>query len=264
MASTSSNDTPFPATPYKPKYATWPYNPTDFQRSDETDDDIFYHQARLVTHIDDPAITRLTAYYDTILPRTGKIIDMCTSWKSFYPPSIHEAVQKKDLEVYGVGLNAKEMSLNSVFQDEEHWRVVDLNKAPHDVRDAWEREGKELAFDAVTCVVSIDYLIEPLAVCRNLLDATKEGGRVHLVISNRCFSDKVVGRWMVLSERARLELVGDYLHFAGWSDVEIVDLCARGEDGRRITDDHGTVLVDSPRLPGHLDPLWVVRATKAT
>jgi hypothetical protein len=58
--------------------------------------------------------------------------------------------------------------------------------------------------------------------------------------------------------------VTDYLHFAGWKDVEIVDLCARDEDGKRVTDDQGTVLVDSPRLPSHLDPLWVVRATKRT
>lgn len=55
----------------------------------------------------------------------------------------------------------------------------------------------------------------------------------------------------------------DYLHFAGWKNVEIVDLCARDEEGRRVTDDQGTVLVDSPRLPSHLDPLWVVRATNS-
>lgn len=56
----------------------------------------------------------------------------------------------------------------------------------------------------------------------------------------------------------------DYLHFAGWKDVEIVDLCARDESGMRFTDDHGTLLVRSPQLPDHLDPLWVVRGTKRT
>jgi hypothetical protein len=56
----------------------------------------------------------------------------------------------------------------------------------------------------------------------------------------------------------------DYLHFAGWKEVEIVDLCARNESGMRVTDDHGTVLIRSPYLPDHLDPLWVVRATKRT
>jgi hypothetical protein len=58
----------------------------------------------------------------------------------------------------------------------------------------------------------------------------------------------------------------DYLHFAGWSEVEIVDLCARDESGSRVTDDHGTVLstAKSGSVLSHIDPLWVVRATKST
>jgi SAM-dependent methyltransferase len=261
MASTSLDTSPFPATPYSPRYDKWPYNDSDFVRYDENDDGVFYRQPRLVTHIDDPSIARLTQYYDAALPKQGRIMDMCTSWKSFYSPSIKEAIQKGELEVFGVGLNAEEMALNGVFQGPDRWRVLDLNKPPHDARAGWER-GQDLQFDAVTCVVSIDYLNKPLGVCKKLLEATKEGGKVHLVISNRCFPNKVVRRWMMLDERSRLEFVGDYLHFAGWKDVEIVDLCARDENGMRVTDDQGTVIVPSPRLPQHLDPLWVVRGTK--
>ncbi|KAJ4376017.1 hypothetical protein N0V83_001297 [Neocucurbitaria cava] len=231
MSSTSLTTPPntFPAVPYTPTYSQWPYKPTDFQRADPSDDRIFYRQARLVTHIDNPAIRRLTAYYDTVLPRNGRIMDMCTSWKSFYPASVEQAIHKRELEVYGVGLNAAEMRQNAAFVDERYWRVLDLNKEPYDVRAGWEDGGQKLRFDAVTC-----------------------------------FPDKVVRRWMMLSEQARLEFVGDYLQFAGWNNVEIVDLCARDEEGRRVTDDQGTVVLDSPRLPSHLDPLWVVRATKST
>jgi hypothetical protein len=280
MASAASFGTgPFPATPYKPTYDTWPYEESDFTRYDENDDGVFYRQPRLVTHIDDPSIARLTEYYGTVLPTKGRIMDMCTSWKSFYPFEIKEAVQREDLEVYGVGLNAEEMKLNGALKE---WRVLDLNKVPHDVRSGWGDEGNQMKFDATTCVVSIDYLNKPLEICRNLLDGTNEGGRIHLVISNRCFPNKVVRRWMMLSEQQRLEFVGgkwrnmhrqklkpiftklDYLHFAGWKDVEIVDLCARDESGMRVTDDHGTVLIRSPHLPDHLDPLWVVRGTKRT
>ncbi|KAI8943317.1 hypothetical protein NX059_001337 [Plenodomus lindquistii] len=206
MASASIDASAFPATSYKPKYDKWPYSPSDFQRYDENDDAVFYQQARLVTHIDDPSINRLTQYYDTVLPTHGKIMDMCTSWKSFYPYTTKEAVQKKELEVFGVGLNAEEMKLNGLFQDTEHWRVMDLNKAPYDVRAGWA--GSDLKFDAVTCVVSIDYLVKPLDICKNLFDATNEGGQIHLVISNRCFPNKVIRRWMMLSEISRLELVG--------------------------------------------------------
>jgi hypothetical protein len=206
MASAASFGTgPFPATPYTPTYDKWPYDPSDFTRYDENDDGVFYRQPRLVTHIDDPSIARLTEYYGTVLPTKGKIMDMCTSWKSFYPLEVKEAIQRKDLEVYGVGLNAEEMKLNGVLKE---WRVLDLNKPPHDVRSGWGEGGKDMKFDATTCVVSIDYLNKPLEVCKNVLDATKEGGKIHLVISNRCFPNKVVRRWMMLSEQQRLEFVG--------------------------------------------------------
>lgn len=115
-----------------------------------------------------------------------------------------------------MGLNAAEMRENVALVDEGYWRVLDLNKKPYDVRAGWEDGGQELRFDAVTCVVSIDYLVEPLEVCRKLLDAMKEGGRVHLVISNRCFPDKVVRRWMMLSEQARLEFVGGESGLISW------------------------------------------------
>jgi hypothetical protein len=203
MASAASvGSEPFPAASYTPAYDKWPYDASDFTRYDEDDDGVFYRQARLVTHIDDASIARLTEYYGTVLPTKGRIMDMCTSWKSFYPFGIKEAVQRKDLEVYGVGLNAEEMKLNGALKE---WRVLDLNKAPHDVRSGW---GEDLKFDATTCVVSIDYLNKPLEICRNLLDATNEGGKVHLVISNRCFPNKVVKRWMMLDEQSRLEFVG--------------------------------------------------------
>lgn len=94
--------------------------------------------------------------------------------------------------------------------------------------------------DAATCVVSIDYLTKPVEVLRSLRERMREGGSVHLVISNRCFPTKAVRRWLMVGEKERLEMVGDYLVFAGWKEVEIVEL----SDGRRS------------------DPLWVVRGVK--
>ncbi|KAH9866884.1 hypothetical protein IAQ61_007473, partial [Plenodomus lingam] len=255
-ANMTSTPTPYPTKAYTPRYPKWPYSPSDFQRTDPTPDALFYHHPRLVTHIDDAAITRLTAYYAAALPQTGTLLDLCTSWKSFYPPSLHTAIHSHHLTVYGLGLNALEMQQNPVFRDQAHWRVFDLNAPPYQVRAAWPQV--QCAFDAVTCVVSIDYLVEPLEVCRGLLDVTAEGGRVHFVLSNRCFATKVVRKWMMLDEQARLELVGDYLHFSGWQHVEIVDLCARDEAGKRIADDTGRVVVRDAGLPDHLDPLWVV------
>ena len=41
----------------------WPFTPSDFQRMDESDDEVFYDSPRLVYHIDDGAINALTNYY---------------------------------------------------------------------------------------------------------------------------------------------------------------------------------------------------------
>ncbi|KAI6892330.1 hypothetical protein KC355_g21004 [Hortaea werneckii] len=90
--------------------------------------------------------------------------------------------------------------------------------------------------DATTCVVSTDYLVQPLTVFSSLLRLTKPGGSVHLAISNRCFPTKAIARWLQVDEEERLQMVGDYLFFAGWKRIEIVEL----SDGRvRGGDDGG-------------------------
>ncbi|OAL44505.1 hypothetical protein IQ07DRAFT_577993 [Pyrenochaeta sp. DS3sAY3a] len=253
---------PFPSKPYTPTHTTWPYTPLDFTRHDSSPDTLFYLTPRFVTHIDAPAARRLTAYYASVLPCRGAILDLCASWTCFYPTHINQGVKNGDINVYGIGLNAAELGANTAFRGPGYWRVLDLNAPPYDVRGAaWSAQG-DVRFDAITCAVSIDYLTHPLEVCSSLLGAAKAGAALHVVVSNRCFGAKVVRRWMELDEVGRLEFVGDYLHFAGWSDVEIVDLCARDGEGRRVTDERGTVVVGDEGLPGHLDPLWVVRGRK--
>jgi len=57
---------------------------------------------------------------------------------------------------------------------------------------------------------------------------------VHLVVSNRCFPSKVVGRWLRVDEEERLRMVGDYLWFSGWRGVnvgEAEDALAQGGMG---------------------------------
>ena len=89
-------------------------------------------------------------------------------------------------------------------------------------------DGKE-ELDASTCVVSVDYLTRPVEVLRSLRGVTNEGGSVHLVVSNRCFPTKAVGRWLRVSEEKRLEMVGDYLWWSGWRDIEVVVVVRAGE-----------------------------------
>lgn len=102
-------------------------------------------------------------------------------------------------------MNKSELSQNQVLTK---WTTQDLNEDP-EVKIPQD-EGK-VRLDASTCAVSIDYLTKPVEVLQSIRRQTNDGGKVHLIISNRCFAAKVVGRWLKVSEDERLEMVGDYL-----------------------------------------------------
>ncbi|KAK7562720.1 hypothetical protein IWX47DRAFT_907510 [Phyllosticta citricarpa] len=226
--------------------AAWPYTPADFARMDESPDASFYMTPRFVTHIDDAAIERLRAYYTAVLPTRGRILDLCSSWLSHYPPIIARAVANGDLEVLGAGLNADELAANPILARRKgavaavDWPLVrDLNLEP-DLSDVLHERDELL--DAATCVVSVDYLTRPTDVLAGLRRRVKSGGVVHLVLSNRCFATKVVSRWLRVSEDERLDMVADYLAFSGWSRIEVLE--SKG----------------SKTFMGfESDPLWVVR-----
>lgn len=261
--STSSNTPSWPVTPYAPRYDKWPYTARDFTRQDPSTDDSFYSSPRFVTHIDDKAIASLSEYYYANLPRKGRILDFCSSWVSHYPEEVEQAAQKGELRVSGMGMNKKELDANKVLNDGRV--LVDLNEKP-DVAAALEGMGMPKgSLDASTCVVSIDYLTRPVAVLTSLREATRQGGSVHLAISNRCFPTKAVERWLRVDEEERLAMVGDYLWFAGWRGIEVVEL----SDGKVKEEDKEREQAQGS-LQGFMswmgmasrDPIWVVRAVK--
>lgn len=249
--------TTFPTTPYHPRHATWPYTPADFTRADPTPDPTFYSAPRYVTHIDDHAIRLLQTYYAQTLPQPGRILDLCSSWISHFPPALEAAAttttrtdnnnstkdptQAPDLEVTGLGLSFPELAANRILT---HRITHDLNADPFLPATV---PGE---LDAATCVVSVDYLASPREVLGSLRGRMKRGGVVHLVVSNRCFPSKVVGRWLRVDEEERLRMVGDYLWFSGWRGVEVVVL----SDGR-VQGEGGWFGFGG----GRVDPLWVVR-----
>jgi len=264
-ASSPKPTTSWATTLYVPRHASWPYSPRDFMRQDESTDDGFYSSPRFVTHIDDAAIASLREYYHTVLPRKGRILDFCSSWISHYPAEVESAADKGDVKVTGMGMNAAELEANKVLNAGR--LLIDLNKDA-DIAKTLEQHGgeKDGKLDASTCVVSIDYLTSPLQVLTSLLSATKVGGTVHLAISNRCFPTKAVGRWLRISEEERLQMVGDYLWFAGWRHIEIVELSDGSVDAAQREKMRGMGglqgLMSGVFGMGGRDPIWVVRAVK--
>jgi hypothetical protein len=238
MTSTSPPSS-FPSTPYTARHGgKWPYTPADFDRQDPSPDDVFYQPTRLVTHIDDQAISKLTQYYASSLPSKGKILDLCSSWVSHYPPKVGMGVAKGEMKVIGMGMNKAELEENSILTT----RVVkDLNEDPTLPAEA---EG----LNAATCVVSIDYLTRPVEVLKEVHERLVPGGEVHLAISNRCFPTKAIRRWLRIDEEERLQMVGDYLWFAGFRKIDIFTLSDGAGNGGGWS--------------SRCDPLWVVRGRK--
>lgn len=227
----------FSTRPYQPAKpdGPFPYSTSDMTPMEPGNDTSFYSQPRFVTHIDDNAIQTLRQYYAGVLPKKGQILDFCSSWISHYPREVEDAMKTGELGILGTGMNQSELSQNPVLSA---WALQDLNEVP-DVKLPLLQGQRNEKIDASTCVVSIDYLTKPVDVLRSIREQTNKNGTVHLVISNRCFPTKVVGRWLKIDEEERLEMVGDYLWWSGWKNVEIVTVVAKS---------------------WMHDPLWVVRA----
>ncbi|KAK5705854.1 hypothetical protein LTR17_021296 [Elasticomyces elasticus] len=241
----STSSKTWPVTQYHPRHGSWPYSPSDFDRQDPSSDSGFYSTPRFVTHIDDAAIATLREYYDTVLPRNGRILDFCSSWVSHYPSAVEQAAASGELKVTGMGMNKAELDANKVLNN---GRVLaDLNDSPEvaaALRNAKLISDDSEYLDASTNVVSTDYLTQPVEVLKSLRSVTKNGGKC--------------------SEDERLQMIGDYLHFAGWKEIEIVELSngkvadggAEGQQAGNLQSLMGWMGMN------HRDPLWVVRATK--
>ncbi len=186
--------------PDDPRYAEFPSD--FFQRVDESTDEQFYGTPRLVTHIDDGAIDAVGALYEQLALHDGDVLDLMSSWVS------HFRKAPKSLTVLGMNefeLDRNTMATQRVFQD--------LNVNPGLPFDADQ-------FDAVTCVVSIDYLTRPIEVLEDVRRVVRPGGRVVITFSNRCFPTKAIRGWLMSGNRDHCRIVERYLELAGgWLDI---------------------------------------------
>jgi SAM-dependent methyltransferase len=177
-----------------------------FARSDETDDAAFYAFPRFVTHIDDRAIAAVGALYDE-LRIEGAVLDVMSSWVSHFrePPN--------DLTV--LGMNADELAANPHAQ---RWVVHDLNA---DARLPFDDD----TFDHAVCCVSVDYLTQPVDVFRDLARVIRSGGLFVCTFSNRLFPTKAIRGWLVSSDEAHMQIVGDYFARAGGYESAVTRMC---------------------------------------
>ena len=227
----------FPVTPIR-LVQQWPadppFLPQDFARSDPSDDSSFYTIPRLVYHIDEPAVASLTQYYRNNIPPKSDILDICSSWVSHYPLEFPKIMNK----ICATGMNPLELQFNDQLTG--GYKAQDLNKDP-------TLPYEDNSFDVVTCVVSIDYLTQPIAVLKEVHRVLKPGGKVIISQSNRCFPTKAIAMWLQQNDRQHLELINGYFQYAGGFQEprKAFDITATLPDG------------------GYRDPMFIVEAIKA-
>jgi SAM-dependent methyltransferase len=169
-----------------------------FARHDESDDALFYQSPRLVDHLDGTALGQVRELYARFLRPGMRVLDLMSSWTSHLPAD-------RSLEVTGLGMNREELARNPLLSE----RVLrDLNLDP---TLPWENAR----FDLALCTVSVEYLVRPVEVFREVARVLRPGAPFVLAFSERWFPPKVVRIWTELHPFERLGLVLAYFRAAG-------------------------------------------------
>ncbi|MEJ5375858.1 MAG: methyltransferase domain-containing protein [bacterium] len=176
------------------------FGPDAFSRADESDDSLFYSEDRFVEHLDSLALETVEQLIGQLIVEENPVIlDLMAGWDSHIPPKITPA------KVVGLGLNANELSRNSILTE----RVI------HDLNGDARLPFEDKSFDVVLNTVSVDYMTRPLEVFREVGRILRPGGLFLVIFSNRMFPQKVIRLWRAASEEERLMYVEDLFHYSG-------------------------------------------------
>jgi len=187
------------------------FPPKFFRRIDESDDELFYSQPRLVVHIDEGAIKKVGQIYARLLPQGGAILDLMSSWRSHMPEQVRPA------RLVGLGMNRPEMEDNPALTEIV---IHNLNQKP--VLPFAEDE-----FDGAVVTVSIQYMTRPVEIFRGVAKVLKPGAPFIVSFSNRMFPTKAVAIWHSLGEFDRMRLVSRYFQESGnFENMEVIDMSA--------------------------------------
>ncbi len=206
---------------------------TPFARIDDGEDEQFYVMPRLVDHIDAMARAQVTDIYTRFLQPGMKVLDLMSSWHSHLPADV------EDLKVLGLGMNEEELDRNEQLSAR---LVHDLNTRP-------ELPFTKSEFDLALCTVSVEYLIEPFDVFREVARVLRPGGHFVVTFSDRWFPPKAIRLWPELHAFERIGLVIDYFRksggFTGLQTESIRGLARPADD-------------QYARMRPHADPVFAV------
>ena len=172
----------------------------DRNKSDISDDEIFYQQPRFVHHLSDSFRNRLTSLYSEYLLNHHIILDLMSSWVSHLPSNIS---YKK---VIGHGMNEAELSSNERL---DRFFVQNLNKKQN-------MPIEDSSVDVGLIVAGWQYLQYPEKVSLELSRVIKSDSLLIISFTNRAFWTKAPNIWTYSSEKKRIEYVTSILTSNGW------------------------------------------------
>ena len=216
-----------------------------FAREDESPDDLFYAQPRLVTHIDAYAVAAVGEAYRRFLPPDADLLDLMSSWVSHLPDDL--PVRR----LVGHGMNEVELARNPRLTE---YVVQDLNRDPI-------LPFPDASFDGVMICVSVQYLTRPIEVFAEIGRVLRPTTPLIVTYSNRCFPTKAVRIWRALNDEEHGGLVAVYAEdAAAFAPADIYDFSPRAT-GFGLPDDADLRRrVASGEIPS--DPLYAVVARK--
>ena len=192
----------------------FPFSAADLGRQDEMDDSMFYSVPRFCYHIDDKAVAALTEYYAREFPKIAQamqeegdekrkpaVLDLCASHVSHLPNDVDQYTGRR----VALGMNEEELRENKQVDE---YVVKDLNADP-------TLPFEDDSFDIVTNVVSIDYLTQPVDVCKEIARVLRPGGQALFALSNRCFPSKAISIWLQTNDLEHVFIVGSFFHYSG-------------------------------------------------
>ena len=156
-----------------------------------------------VHHLDARARDHLTSAYQRYLVPQGKILDLMAGWASHLPEKLPLS------QVHGLGLNAAELAANPRIT---HPHVQDLNQNP-------SLPFPDAHFDAALCALSVEYLIDPIPVFKEVARILKPGKPFIVAVSNRWFPEKAIRIWEEIHDFERMGLVLEYFRAAQGFDT---------------------------------------------
>ena len=179
----------------------------DRNKSDISDDGIFYQQPRFVHHLSDSFRNRLTSLYSEYLLNHHIILDLMSSWVSHLPSNIS---YKK---VIGHGMNEAELSSNERL---DRFFVQNLNKKQN-------MPIEDSSIDVGLIVAGWQYLQYPEKVSLELSRVIKSDSLLIISFTNRAFWTKAPNIWTYSSEEKRIEYVTSVLTSNGWRIEKILN-----------------------------------------